>query len=259
MFSYGLKLWSTNLAYIPGAEELLRRGIFQYVELFAVPGSLDNAAKWSGLAGGGVRYVVHAPHYMAGMNLADPESRAHNMRLAGEAFRFADVVKSEKIIFHPGVNGRAEEAGVQLKDLDASRILVENKPYVGLRPDLICVGHSPASVRRIMDISGVGFCLDIGHALAAAFSLNKGESEMLDEFFALGPSMFHVADGQRGSACDGHLHLGGGNYDFPGIVARLPRDAWITLETEKKYKDRLDDCESDVRFLESLAGRAGRL
>lgn len=259
MFNYGLKLWSTNDAYLRGAEDLLSRGVFQYIELFAVPGTLDSAGKWAGLLGGGAWFVVHAAHYMAGMNLADPASRDRNKALAEEAFRFADALKADKVIFHPGVNGRDEEAAAQLKELGDPRVLVENKPYAGMEPGIVCAGHSPAGIKMIAGYSGAGFCMDIGHALAAAASLGKPEAEWLDGFFALSPAMFHAADGKRGSPSDGHLHLGDGDYDFRAIVPRMPGGAMITLETAKKYTDRLDDCEADVRFLEALDGQAENL
>ena len=257
MFSYGLKLWSTNSAYMRSAEDLLARGVFQYVELFTVPGTLDSAPGWAGLLGGKARFVIHAPHYMAGVNLADPACRERNRQLAAEAFRFSDALKADKIIFHPGVNGRDEEAASQLKALGDKRILVENKPYAGIQPGLVCAGHTPAGIRMIKEFSGAGFCLDFGHALAAAASLGRPEVELLDAFFALSPDMFHAADGKRGSVSDGHLHLGSGDYDFRAIVPKIPRGAMITLETAKNYKDRLDDCEADVRFFDSLVGKEG--
>lgn len=254
MFNCGLKLWSTNEDYIPGAADLIRRSVFQYIELFAVPGTCGGVAAWQRLRKDtGAKFVIHAAHFMTGLNLADPAARTKNRELAGEAFSFADALGAGKVIFHPGVNGRDEEAAEQLAALKDPRRLVENKPYAGLKPGLVCNGHSPEGIKLIMEASGAGFCLDIGHALAAAASLQKGENGWLDDFLALKPKMYHVADGQRGSVMDGHLHLGEGDYDFRAILPKLPAGAMITLETNKKFKDRLDDCEADVRFLGALA------
>jgi deoxyribonuclease-4 len=257
-FSCGLKLWSTNSAYVSGAGDLLRRGVYQYIELFAVPGTFGEIAVWTALRReAGARFVIHAAHYMAGMNLADPARKENNKVLAGEAFRFADALGAEKVIFHPGVNGRDEEAAEQLAALRDPRRLVENKPYAGIEPGIICAGYSPAGIKLIKEAAGAGFCFDVGHALAAAASLGQEEAGWLEQFFALEPAMYHVADGQRGSAHDGHLHLGEGNYDFRAILPKLPDGAMITLETNKKFKDRLDDCEADVRFLSVLAAEGG--
>lgn len=256
MFSYGLKLWSTNAGYIDSAAGLFREKIFHYLELFAVPGTYEKIGLWTDFRkNSGVPFVIHAPHYMAGMNLADPASRGKNRLLAEEALRFADALGAEKVIFHPGVNGRDEEAAAQLKSLYDPRMLVENKPYMGIIEGVTCAGYSPEGIKLIMEHSGVGFCLDIWHAIAAANALKKDSAEYLSGFLGLGPRMFHISDGDKASSADGHLHLGAGNYDFPGIVARLPANAMITIETEKKYQDRLDDCAADVSFLETLARR----
>lgn len=257
MFSCGLKLWSTNLGYIRAASDLLRRGVYSYVELFAVPGTSSDMTPWTDLRSEtGAPFVIHAAHYMTGMNLADPAKRAGNLQLAGEAFRFADALRAGKVIFHPGVNGREEEAAGQLAAIKDPRRLVENKPYAGIKPGLTCVGHSPEGIRLITEASGAGFCLDFGHALAAAASLKKEDGPWLEAFFALRPAMYHLADGERGSAFDGHLHLGEGNYDLRSLLNRVPDGAMVTLETNKKFKDSLEDCEADAAVLSSLGGRA---
>lgn len=254
MFRCGLKLWSTNAAYIPGAADLLRRDVFQFVELFAVPGTYGGIGPWAALKKEtGAEFVVHAAHFMAGMNLADPAGRPRNRELAEEALRFADALGAAKVIFHPGVNGRDEEAAAQLAGIKDARKLVENKPYAGLKPGLVCNGHSPEGIKLIMSGSGAGFCLDVGHALAAAVSLRRERGAWLGEFLALGPAMFHLADGRSDSEMDGHLHLGEGDYDLASVLRRFPPGAMVTLETNKKFKDRLDDCEADVRYLARVA------
>lgn len=253
MYKYGLKLWSTNSQYIPDAITLFQSNVFQYLELFAVPGTYSGIMAWRELrAVTNIPVVIHAPHYMAGMNLSDPERAESNRRLAEETFRFADALASERMIFHPGVNGREEESARQLKSLYDRRLVVENKPYLGVIGGLICVGYSPSGIKSIMDYAGIGFCLDIGHAIAAANALKREARGFLEEFIRLRPAMYHLADGNKAEPMDRHLHLGEGDYDFHYIMSLIPAGEMVTLETEKKYPDNLGDCESDVRFLNSL-------
>ncbi|MDD2806186.1 MAG: TIM barrel protein [Elusimicrobiales bacterium] len=252
MFEYGLKLWSTNAGYANSAVELFGRGIYHYLELFAVPGSYGTLGTWKALAERGIPFVIHAPHTMAGLNLADPAARKQNKVLAAEAFRFADGLKAPKVIFHPGVNGSDEEAAVQLKGLADGRVLVENKPYLGIVPGAVCAGYSPEGIKAILNFSGAGFCLDTGHAIAAANAVKTDKWAGLAAFFALGPQLFHISDGDQDGTMDSHLHLGKGSYDFARLVKLIPAGARITLETEKNYPDRLDDFAGDVRFMAGL-------
>jgi len=260
MFKYGLKLWSTNVARISSTAELFRNGVFQYVELFAVPGTYGDIDVWAELMRNeNIPFIIHAPHSLAGMNLANPASRESNMRMAEETFRFADALGAEKIIFHPGVNGSEEEAASQLKQIYDPRILVENKPYLGIVKDMICAGHSPDGIRYIMDNAGIGFCFDVGHAISSANALKKGVSEYINGFLDLCPAMFHLSDGDKNSSFDSHLHLGAGSYDLAQIVQKIPDNTMVTIETEKKYPDKLDDYIDDIEYLNLMASKCRSL
>ena len=64
----GLKIWSTNIEISEEAEQLVKDAVYDYVELFYVPDSFaDVRDHWNSRK---IQSVVHAPHYLTGLNFA---------------------------------------------------------------------------------------------------------------------------------------------------------------------------------------------
>jgi len=258
MYKYGLKLWSTNENYLAEASRLLRTGVCDYIELYVIPESFrDNIGHWRSLK---AEYVIHAPHFMDGVNLAKPECQERNRELGKEAFDFADALAAETVIFHPGIGGTEAETVRQLKMLADPRIVVENKPYL-IPGDLVCNGYSTEQLEFIMNEAGVGLCLDIGHACCAANALKRDKIDYLKQFIALNPRLYHLTDGNWDSPYDEHYHLGQGNYSIAAIMRLLSNNSRITIETEKDLSDSLKDYEADIARLKAIdtASREGVL
>lgn len=250
MSAIGLKLWSTNANYYEAAKALYAGGVYDYVELYAVPDTTDQISFWKTLR---VPYVIHAPHYGSGLNFSNPDQAASNQRLALQAMEFADALNAPSIIFHPGINGTLRETIRQLKQMSDPRILVENKPHRGLDGST-CVGSRPEEIQAIMTECGVGFCLDMGHAICAANSFGKNQMQWLDTFNALKPTMYHLTDGDGASELDSHKHFGEGTYDVKALLTLIDTQKRITLETEKSNLGDLDDFVPDVHFLRQQIG-----
>ncbi len=249
MFKYGLKLWSTNRNYIDAAQRLYDSGVYNYIELFVVPGTYDTYGQsWAEL---NIPFIIHAPHYDKGVNLALESQRAANLLHAAETIQFADKLETDTIIFHPGIDGDIKETVKQLNYINDQRIVIENKPYFG-RDDEICVGSSPEAITYILDNSTVGFCLDIGHAICAANALNIEPMFFLADFMVLKPRMFHFTDGHSDSKYDRHDHFGMGDYNIPALLRLLPADSVITVETDKDSKENLDDFAQDISCLKRI-------
>jgi sugar phosphate isomerase/epimerase len=253
MYQFGLKLWSTNRNYFDEACRLVRENICQYIELYALPNTFDEYAQlWKTI---NAPYVIHAPHFMHGMNLADKEKRNSNIVLAGEAFKFADLLNAKNVIFHPGVAGQEKETIHQLNNFSQNwkqKILIENKPYRTIdEPPLICNGHSPKSIAEIMKETSVGFCFDIGHGICAANSRNVDIWSEIILFEKLQPQMYHLSDNDVNSPIDGHKHFGKGNYDFTRILELIDLSKPISIETEKNNKSTLTDYCDDILFLKN--------
>ena len=254
VFSYGLKLWSINDNYIPDAVRLFRNGACQYIELFIVPDSYDRwIDQWKRfLDEEGVHFIIHAAHFRGGMNLAKKENEAKNMVLIKEAQQFAGHLNADKIIVHPGIVGEISETARQLKKINDKRILVENKPYRALDDGLLCNGSTPEEISFVMREAGVGFCMDIGHAICAANGHGVEPEAFLSKFVSLVPCIYHISDGDKNSVYDSHKHIGEGNFDLRLLLSMIPPGSMITIETEKDTKDNLNDYRNDVSLLRGI-------
>ena len=245
----GLKLWSTNLFYANIAAKLYEENVFDYIELSAIPNTFaDTISVWKKL---NLPFIIHAPHFMQGLNFSDKEKESSNMIMANETFKFADSLNAEYVIFHPGIKGDFKETAQQMKKLNDKRVIVENKPYnvaiyeKGLTKEDKCVGWNPQQIKYIAETANIGICLDVGHCFCAANGAGVDKYKMLKDFVALNPKMFHISDGDIDSPIDKHFIIGKGSYDFQKIFSILPKDITITLETEKPSKENLDDFVSD--------------
>ena len=189
---YGLKLWTKNTVLIPSAQKCLKEGLYHYVELFIAPGTTKaEIYMWKE---SGMPFIVHAPHSASGLNPAKFEMRRVNKELATEALHYASILNAKYIIFHPGVDGPIDESIKQLKDFSDSRILIENKPRIGL-DGTECVGWSTEQIGELIASTGYGFCLDFGHAHCAAVASKSIPLDLIKGLMAFNPIMYHMTDG----------------------------------------------------------------
>jgi deoxyribonuclease-4 len=195
----GLKIWSTNDYYIESAIDLFKKNIFDYIELYMVPESLEYLRLWKALE---IPYVLHAPHSLSGLNPSLRTNEEANFKLISELQEYNDSLKPEFIIFHPGLDGKIEETIRQfclIRDkypLLHESMIVENKPKVGINMET-CIGATPMEIYKIMTESGIRFCMDIGHAICASNTLKLDSFQFLKDFLKLEPVMFHLSDGEN--------------------------------------------------------------
>lgn len=250
VFRFGLKLWSNNDNYLKEAIRLFEKGVYQYIEIYMLPGTGKKTVDmWKGLD---IPYVVHAPHFLAGLNLAKKEQKKTNFEMIDETRRFADELFAENIIVHPGIAGDIKETARQLKEINEPRILIENKPYYALVDGLICNGTTPEEISFVMKEAGIGCCIDIGHTFCAAKGLEKELIDFLKSFLSLKPDMYHLTDGDYESLYDRHDHIGKGNFDIRTVLEIIPQGKRITVETEKSSEGSLADFEEDIVYLKKF-------
>lgn len=250
MMKLGLKIWSINHSYVNIADDLYNQKVFDYIELYSVPGSLDSSLlNWEKLS---IPFIIHAPHFKHGFNLSDKELAYRNTQMFDETRKFADSLHAEKIIVHPGINGNIDETVSQLVSFQDQRILIENKPYYSIWDKSICIGNSPTQIKYIIDNTHVGFCLDIAHAIYSANAQDINYFDYLSEFIKLKPFMFHLSNGDKNSVVDMHYHLNAGNLNIQKIIRMIPKPAIITIETEKESDTNLDSFVADIRYLREL-------
>ena len=130
MYKHGLKLWSCNTDYYyDEAIKLYNHGIFDYIELYVVPETLETLSKWKQLK---IPFIIHNAHFAQGFNLAKHEKVARNREIYEQTKQFADELNAKYIIFHGGIDGNIKETAKQLASYSESRALIENKPFVAL-------------------------------------------------------------------------------------------------------------------------------
>ncbi len=253
-YKLGLKLWSINTNdYYREAKRLYAEGTFDYIELYIVPGTLDTLSSWKAL---NIPFIIHAPHFMHGFNLAKKEKEKSNFGIYREVKQFADELNALFIIFHGGIDGSIKETAGQLASFNEARALIENKPCVALPNEIggeFCRGCNINEIKFIKEAAKCGFCLDFGHAICAANSFELNIYEYCKRFLQFNPNMFHLADlDSINSPYDSHLHLGAGNLDFKQIFDMIPDRSYVTFETVKNSKKNLNDFIEDIEWLRNF-------
>ena len=247
----GLKLWSINTDhYYDEAKKLYDQGYFDYIELYAVPNTLDSLKKWKHLT---IPYIIHCPHFMHGFNLAEKSKRQENKKIYHEVKIFADELNASYIIFHGGMDGTIEETVFQLNQIDDSRALIENKPYIPLSEKLgitYCRGATIDEISFVLQNTRCGFCLDFCHAMCSANWQKIEPYSYVQKFNLLQPKMYHLSDlKEEFSPYDSHYNFGKGQLNFDKILSNLSNNAIVSIETEKKSHENLDDFKDDTVFL----------
>ena len=222
-------------------------------------------------AEGGISFIIHAPHFAHGFNLAKKEKEESNLAIYREVKQFADELDAQFIIFHGGIDGDIKETARQLASFNEPRALIENKPYKALPNKMggeFCRGYNLDEIKLVKETAKCGFCLDFGHAICAANSifdntphpnpLPQGAREQMiydycKKFLQFEPNMYHLTDlNDITSPYDSHLHLGTGELDFKQIFDMIPDESYITFETVKNSKEDLNDFIEDMEWLKNF-------
>ena len=234
----GLKLWSVNTdGYLREAVKLYAKKVFDYLEIYFVPGSESTADEWKAT---GIPCIVHAPHSRHGVNLAAADREAYNRETFAAVRKFADALSATNIIAHGGALGSIAEIVRQLKLIGDPRILIENKPYLPIdRSNVKLAGSTPEEIAEIIAGASCGFCLDIGHMVASANAHAADRCDYFKAFLVLKPKMFHLSDLQADSDIDQHLHFGCGALPICEVLTQLPPDAAISFCLSARRFSRL--------------------
>ena len=251
MHKIGLKLWSINTdAYYIEAQKLFDQGVFNYIELYALPDTLDRLSRWKALK---IPYIIHCAHSAHGFNLADRKLEDSNRRIYEQAKRYADELNAPYIIFHGGCDGTIEETARQLAAFHEPRALIENKPMKPLSESAAheCRGYSVDELQTVIKTAKCGFCLDFVHAACAANSMHQEHYSFISHLVdVLHPAMFHLS-GFRDLTLleDDHAHLQNSELHLDQLLKMVDANSIITIETDKDSSDSLEDFSEDVLFL----------
>ncbi len=261
MRRFGLKLWSkdfiSNKEFVKDAERALKDGKFDYLELFALPGTFAETKEAVKTGFGTVKTVIHAPHGIQHLDIANPDELENNRVRIKDSQLFADMLDADIIILHPGMQRGEkylEESIRQFKLFDDARLTVENLPGYCSQTKRELHGIEPCEIKRLIDETKAKFCLDFSHAICGANTYNRDIYEVLAEFYALKPAMYHLCDGDVASTNDSHLHYGEGNYDLKRLVNEFTdENALITMETGHGLPTNVQPWIDDITYIHKIA------
>ncbi len=249
MSEFGLKIWSTNINYYNCIINLYEKKIFNFLEIYYVPNSLETINLWKMT---NIPIIVHGTHLEYGFNLSDRDLENYNSSILKEIRFFTDNLNARYIILHSEANGDIDETVRQLLLFNDERVLIENVPAIVFGEDLSFIGAKPNEIKFIIEEANVGFVLDIGHAIAAAIFYDKDYFNYIKEFNILAPEMYHLSDTDTRTPYDDHLNIGEGNLNFRKIFKIINIEKKISLETRKKSMENLDDFEKDIILLKKI-------
>lgn len=259
MRKYGVKLWSTNILSTPDLikdiTKALKEGVFDFVELFAVPESYDKTSKALYNEFKSEKITIHAAHSSFGFDTGDKNKLKQNLKQFAEAQKFADLFNSEIIVTHGGMGNEKEnieETIRQFNLINDKRIAIENLPSYCSDTKVPLHGIRPDEIKFIKDEVGCMFCFDFSHAICAANSLKMDIFPKLEQYFDLNPSVYHVCDGNFNNDFDAHLHLGKGNYPLKALIDNYTsNNAMLTMETGG-IPTSINPWVNDVNYLRNL-------
>ncbi len=261
MRHFGLKLWSKdfikNKEFVKDAEKALKDGHFDYLELFALPETFEDTKTAVKDGFFGQKVIIHAPHGMQNLDVGNPDELENNRQRLRDSQLFADMLGADIIILHPGMQAGETFLAESIRQFQAfndARLTVENLPAYCSQTKRLLHGIEPAEIKRIMAETGAKFCLDFSHAICGANSCKRDIYEVLAEFKALKPAMYHLCDGDVASTNDSHLHYGEGNYDLRRLVTEFTdENAYITMETGHGIPTDVSPWLEDVAYIRRAA------
>ncbi len=257
MRKLGMKLWTTdfikNTSMLDDVERAVKEGVFDYLELYTLPFSFDDAKNSVLSRFMGEKVVIHAPHNCHGVDIANKNERNNNKRRLKSAQDFADALNSDIIILHPGMNVGEEfldESVRQFKGLNDKRFTIENLPSYCSTTMSKLHGVKACEIKRFIDECDAKFCLDFSHAICGANHYNVDVFLFLKEMFELNPCMYHICDGYMNSVNDDHLHFGEGDYELERFILNYTdNNAIITMETGSGIPQSIEPWVKDALYL----------
>lgn len=240
---FGIKLWSTNTDLVSQAIQLIDEKIFDYIELFVVPGTHVSPFMIN------VPYIIHIPHEKFGVNIGDASKKEFSLRKINESIIWADKLDAKYLILHAG-DGSMQHSLDALREVRDNRLLIENMPKVGLDGEKM-IGYSLEQIRELIRNSERGLCLDFGHAAKAAISLGLDYKEFIKELLGFEPKVFHISDGMLSGEKDEHLNIGEGEYDFWYLLRCVRESSFklITIETPRINEQSLQEDVQNIDIL----------
>ncbi len=180
---------------------------------------------------------------LAGQNLALPGSVAQNVADLSRVMEFADLAGIGSVFILPGIvnpgQSRDQAAAVSIESLQALiEVAGHHKARLCIEPHVHSFAESPAMVRRLVDVTGIGLALDYAHFACLGY-----RQEEVDPLAAHAVHV-HLRQARMGAL---QAKFAQGTLNFPAMFATL-RDAgyqgWLALEAV--HQDYMNTLSEDV-------------
>ncbi len=244
---FGLKLHTSNYLLYRDAIDAIAAGSADYLELTYLSSELTDLEL---LREANIPVVLHSAHAGHGVNYSGDKVEK-NLRELHSVISAADLLDAKHIIVHPD-RGNIENFVRVFSMVTDSRLIVENMPKAA-KAGGDCVGFHYGELKYLMDMCSCGLCLDFGHAFKAANSIGEDFISFCEQLIALGPTMFHIAQGGRATEQDEHLELYQGDIDLPyvkGLIDSVDREFFVTLEVP--FYDGINNALRSIEYFKEL-------
>lgn len=245
----GLKIYSTNSQSFPILVQLYKSGLIKYVEIYIVPGHFHSESL-SILKG--IPIIFHAPNYNHGFSFTRDDQVFKTSLATIE--KFVDFFQEKRIIIHPGyILSRTDSVATLIKSIRKHTwldIILENVPAIALDNKTKLVASSVEEFGTVLKETKVKFCLDFGHAAAAARFYSVNKIKFIKKLMRFTPYMFHICD-SHDQDTDSHLHLGEGDMPLE-TFRKMIHDEYVSLETPKKDFLTLAEDIENIKTLNAL-------
>ncbi len=258
-FQLGIKLWSSNENSFPKCLELLEKNIFDYVEMYVVPGQklVNELKKFNSH-----EVILHGPSYNHSFNIIDKNK--NYFKGLKSVLEISNMVESKKVIFHPGIiNNETIPDPLSLTILHVEEIqamgievILENVPHIGIDGKTKLVAAEFNEFKLLKKKTDAQTCIDVAHTIASANIFKENPLHYFEKFLELNPMMIHLCDGDYNSTIDRHLGFNKGNFPLVEIIKRIPDKIKISLETPKEDFVNLS---SDIQNLNIFKETIGSL
>jgi len=249
----GLKIWSQNIVSYPKLVEFYENKLIDYIELYIVPGTFDEN-KHKILKK--IPIIFHAPNFRHNFRIIRKDDVYR--KAMKDVRAFTKFFGEKRIIFHPGYISRDESADKNdviavVKELKKEfQVILETMPVRGIEPGYRFAVSSYEDFRDVLDKTGIDFCVDFSHVIAAARHYKVDPIELLRKYIELKPFMYHICDSDYDSPYDSHQHFGDGSFPLKQLASLLPEDAIISLETPKSDFEHLSEDKKNLKILKNL-------
>lgn len=244
MIKYGLKLWTSNENLFQETVSRLKKGTFDFIELYHNSNKEIDFRK--------LECLKKFPVFIHNTN----NSGFHEFRIGDKQLnvwektkKLADFFRSPRIIVHPGLADNFKNFKQNLAKIDDEKILIENMAGLDLDRNLT-LGYDLLQLEKLRQLKEI--CFDFEKAVKSACYQKIGYKEFIsDSLKILKPFYFHISGGDKDNFRDEHRNLWEANFDLKWIKDELlkisqEKDIFLVFETPKEG----DNLKNDVKNIE---------